>query len=289
MSSSTPEVIITNGVIPNLEFTKISSFVSLYTPPPSLTKPNPTDPTTILFCTWMGASPRSRSLHAAYHKHHALYPSARIILVRTSPDWFTTTPNSTRRKQVSPAVSILAADPSGDQKRILVHYFSNGGGVAFFDIATLWKAKFGELLKIKAMIIDSAPGNPTIKEAWAAMRLGVPKGLLWYPAAGVIWIAILVIWVQMRVLGMDSLIDRARKGMLDGGVVDREARRLYVYSVKDEICGWKVIEGEVEKARKEGVVVKTLREEETPHVQHMAMQPESYWGSVEKLWESTRG
>lgn len=48
---------------PNLEFAKLSSSVSLFTPPSTTNTPqSKTDPTLIIVCQWMGVSPRSRAL-----------------------------------------------------------------------------------------------------------------------------------------------------------------------------------------------------------------------------------
>jgi hypothetical protein len=46
-----------------------------------------------------------------------------------------------------------------------------------------WKEKMGGVLKVEAIVLDSSPGNLDLKEAWAAMSLGLPRGLLRYPAA----------------------------------------------------------------------------------------------------------
>lgn len=136
------------------------------------------------------------------------------------------------------------------------------------------------------MILDSAPGNPTLLEGWAAMRHGLPKGLVWYPTAALIWGALGLMFVYKELFGMKSLIDGMREGFLDFEVVDRDAKRLYVYSAVDELVGAEGVAGEVEKAREKGVLVKVLREDNTPHVQHISLDAERYWKSVEDLWKS---
>lgn len=118
------------------------------------------------------------------------------------------------------------------------------------------------------------------------MKQGLPKGVFWYPSATLIWGALLWVWMFTRVLRIPSLVDVMREGLLDFDVMDRDAKRLYVYSVVDELVGVKGLDGEVEKAREKGLVVKVLREETTPHVQHMLLDAERYWKSIEELWES---
>lgn len=277
--------------LPNLELTKINFHIHLYTPPPiSKTTANlSTDPTTILLCPWMGASLRSRALNAALQKHHSLYPNARILLVRSNPQWFLTTSQSTRRRLLKPTLDVIDSDPAGDSKRILCHVFSNGGGLVHMDICTLYKETNGKLMPIKALITDSFPlRDITFRQAWNAFKVGLPKSVLWWPAAGVMLVICVLYWVTKYVFMQDLSTDYIRKSLLDEKIVDRKAKRLYCYGVKDEIIGWKGVELEIADARRLEVDVKTLRDEVNPHVQYMIKDEKRYWSAVEEVWDSTR-
>lgn len=79
-------------------------------------------------------------------------------------------------------------------------------------------------------------------------------------------------------------------GKINGvGLVDRKAKRLYVYSTIDELVGWRDVENHAEGARKNGTDVTTLKEYTTKHVQHLVLDGERYWETIGKLWENSAG
>jgi hypothetical protein len=273
--------------IANLNFIQINPFIWLFTPPSSTIPAISSHPTTVLLCQWMGASSNSRALHNAYREHHANYPSARIVVIRSALEWFTSTRLSIRQSQSKPALDIIEDDPTGENKKILAHMFSNGGGVAFHDICSLYKERFSLRLPVKALVLDSVPGNPTVREAWNAMKVGLPRGVAAYAASVIIWITIGTLWIWTRVMRRAMLIDEMRAGLLNFDIMERDARRLYVFGEKDEIVGWEGINLEAEKAICAGVVVVKWKNETDPHVQYMIKNPERYWEAVKDLWRST--
>jgi hypothetical protein len=277
-------------VPPNLEFTKLGPASYLYTPPTSSKPLFPTDPTTIVVLPWMGVSMRSRALNAAFHKHHALYPAARIVVALSDPMWYITTPVSTRRNLVSPAVTAIEADPAAhDQRnRVLVHLFSNGGTTAFMELCVVYKARFNRRLSIKALALDSAPGKADWPRGWRAMKVGLPKGILWFPAALLMGIVFLFTWIWVRVLKLSNLVDEARHCLSEFDVMDRTSKRLYLYGTKDKLIDPRIVEMEVRKARDLGLEVSIYKNERDPHVQYMIHDGERYWKAIEALWDSTR-
>jgi Eukaryotic protein of unknown function (DUF829) len=272
--------------VPTTDFQKLSKTVFLYTPPTPL-PPTSTDPTTILICQWMGISPKSRSLNTVYNQYRTLYPSSRILSIRSLPEYFSTATESTRRTNLSPMTTALSSDPA-PEKRLLVHLFSNGGTLSFSDISALYKKETGHLLPTKAIIFDSCPGRPTAAEGWAAMSLGLPKGLLWYPAAATILFLLGVIAIGRYGLGMPTFIDRIFPKLLDGEVVDLGARRLYVWSEADRIVNARDPKEHARLAREKGVKVETLEEKETLHMTAHVKDLERYWRAVAKLWEDAK-
>jgi len=278
MAATTPER-------PNLEFQKLSKTVFLYTP--SSAPPKNDDPTTILFCQWMGISPRSRSLNTAYNHYRDLYPNTRILSVRSLPEYFSTASEATRLAALKPIISAIDADPA-PEKRLLVHLFSNGGTASFTDICSLYRAHAGHVLHVRAIVFDSCPGRPNLTEAWAAMSIGLPRGLLWYPAAATLLLLLGVIAVGRYGLAIPTFIDRIFPKLNDWTLVDRSAKRLYVYSEADRIVAARDPKAHVELAREAGVEVTVLAESETQHVQALVKDGERYWKAVEQLWESAK-
>ncbi|PVH74113.1 hypothetical protein DL98DRAFT_519512 [Cadophora sp. DSE1049] len=269
---------------PNLEFSKLSSAVSLYTPPPTPTQTSNTDPTIIIVCQWMGVSPRSRSLNTAYLKYHTLYPAASILTLRSLPEYFLTTSTATRLAGFEPVISAINNDSN---PRILVHLFSNGGALTFTDVCTVYKRQTGKVMPVQAIVLDSAPGKPTMQESWSALSIGMPKGLMWFPTAAMFAALLGIGWVGRSVFGYYGLVYKSPGLLNDGTLVDGNSKRLYVFSEKDSLVGFRDVEEHLEEFKKARGEVMVLKETETPHVQHMVLDFERYWENVQKLWSST--
>jgi Eukaryotic protein of unknown function (DUF829) len=271
---------------PNLEFQKLSKTVFLYTPASS-PSPDSTDPTTILICQWMGISPKSRSLNTAYNQYHALYPNSRILSVRSLPEYFSTATESTRRAPLKQIISAIDSDPA-PEKRLLVHLFSNGGSLSFSDITEIYKKGTGHVLAAKAIIFDSCPGRPTATEGWAAMSIGLPKGILWYPAAASLLLLLGVVAIGRYGLGIPTFIDKIFPKLNDWELVSREAKRLYVWSEADTIVAARDCREHARLAKLEGIEVETLEETDTAHMTALVKDRERYWATVEKFWKSIK-
>ncbi|KAK0120295.1 hypothetical protein ONS95_011701 [Cadophora gregata] len=273
---------------PTLEFSNLSSAVSVYTPPhppTSTSTASPTsNPTTTILCQWMGASSRSRSLSTTHQKYHTLYPTSTILTLRSLPSYFLSTPTSTRLEGFSPIVPVIDSAPT---PRILVHLFSNGGALTFTDICTVYKRQTGKILPVQAIILDSAPGKPTIQQSWEALSIGMPRGWMWYPSAAVFAFLLGAGAVGRSVFGVYGLVYKTPGLLDDGTLVDGRAKRLYVFSEGDALVGWRDVEAHVEEFKKKGGEVMVLRERDTPHVQHITLDAERYWENVEELWRST--
>jgi hypothetical protein len=234
----------------------------------------------------MGVSPRSRSINAACHQYHTLYPAARIISIRSIPEFFMTTRNSTRLGLSKAIVPAIESDTSRE-KRILVHLFSNGGALSFSDACHVYKEHTGRILPVKALVLDSAPGDPNLKEAWAAMSIGLPKGILWYPAAALTLLGLGIAWTANSILRIPTLVIKTRGWLNDWDLVDKTSKRLYIYSEADKLVGWRDVERHFDDARTKGSEAMILKEADTPHVQHMYLDRERYWMKVKELWESS--
>ncbi|PMD31044.1 hypothetical protein L207DRAFT_501981 [Hyaloscypha variabilis F] len=271
---------------PNLEFQKLSKTIFLYTPP-TPAPANSTDPTTIIFCQWMGISPKSRSLNTVYNQHHTLFPHSRIVTIRSLPEYFSTASESTRRGPLKQIISAIDSDPA-PEKRILVHLFSNGGTQTFTDICDIYRKGTGHVLPVKAITFDSCPGRPTATEGWAALSLGLPNGLLWYPIAATIWLALGIQAFVRNWLGIPTFLDRIFPKLNDWSLVDRNAKRLYVWSEGDKIVAARDPREHARLAREEGVSVVTLEEKDLAHMTACVKDGERYWGAVSKLWESAK-
>ncbi|TVY45235.1 hypothetical protein LSUB1_G001782 [Lachnellula subtilissima] len=270
-------------VVPELEFTQLNPLVSLYTPPDARVSSSNNDPSSMIFFQWMGVGPKSRYLKSFYSHYHTLYPSARIIAVQSLIEFFIYTGNETRHNLVKPVVAAINSDPA-PEKKILVHLVSNGGAVGFTDVCRLYKEETGNVLPVKAIILDSAPGESSLITGFHAFATALPKGLLWYPGA-----ALMAMWlgpwaVFRAIFGHQHILDKARMYLNDWTVVDKNACRLYVYSAADKLVLPGPIEEHAREAEAQGVNLQLLKEGDIPHLQAMMRDTERYWNYVSELW-----
>jgi len=271
-----------NVATTDLEFARLNKVLSLYTPP-STSSGSGKDPTTIIFCQWMGVGPKSRYVRSFYNHYHNLYPSARIISIRSPAEFFLYTSTYTRRKLIEPIATAINGDPALE-KRILVHVISNGGTLGFLDTCHVYKEQTGNVLPVKALVMDSAPGETDFIKAFRAFSYQLPKGLLWYPGAALLWMFLAPLALARAVTGYENILDKNWKSLNDWTMVDKDAKRLYVYSDGDELVGTESIEKHARDAEAKGIDVSMLKEKDTPHVQHMMLDKDQYWKIVSDLW-----
>lgn len=116
---------------------------------------------------------------------------------------------------------------------------------------------------MKAIIFDACPGRPNAKQVWAAMSLGLPKGILWYPFAAALLLLLAIIAVGRYGLGIPTFIDRVFLRLNEWELVDRRAKRLCVWSERDAIIGMRDVKEHARLAGQQGVEVHVLEERET--------------------------
>ncbi|TVY78357.1 hypothetical protein LSUE1_G007725 [Lachnellula suecica] len=267
----------------DLEFTRLNSVVSLYTPPASTAATSTHDPTTIIFCQWMGVGPKSRYVKSFYSHYHTLYPNARIITIRSPIELFLYTRTSTRRGYSRAVTDAILSDPA-PEKRILVHLLSNGGTLVFADACHVYKEQTGNILPVKAIVFDSAPGESSFGPAFNAFAVSLPKGIMWYPSAAILAAFLGSASAYKALTGHLYLPEQTAVLLNDWELVDRNAARLYVYSEADMLVRPEPVERHAREAEAKGSVVRLLKENDTAHVQHMMHHTERYWQTVSYLW-----
>jgi hypothetical protein len=230
----------------------------------------------------MGIYSKSRSLNTAYNHYRDIHPSTWIFSVCSLLEYFSTATEATRLVPLKPIVSAIDSDPA-PEKRILVHLFSNGGTLSFSDISAIYKAETSHVLPAKGIIFDGCPGRPNLTEAWAAMSASLPRGILWYPAAAAILLALRILSIPRYAFAIPTFIDRIFPKLNDWTLVDTDAKRLYVYSRADTIVVARDPKAHLELAKEVGVEVTVLEEKDTLHMQALIKDEERYWRTVKKL------
>jgi hypothetical protein len=239
-----------------------------------------TEPDLVLLVGWMDATARHLSRYTAGYKK--LYPSARILVITTSQIDAVFRTNSANLNRVKPALDVLYTLP---RAKLIVHFFSNGGGFTTTMIAKAYKEKMGQPLPVTAMVLDSTPGRATYEATVRAFSLALPKNII-LRTLGILvfrmffWLYKFGYYIQ----GKTDLVDQVRADLNDKTIFDTEAPRMYIYSVADPMVAWQSVEEHGEEARSLGYTVDREKFLHSGHAAHLLEDQERYWATVQRLW-----
>ncbi|KAH8156072.1 hypothetical protein CIB48_g12174 [Xylaria polymorpha] len=140
------------------------------------------DPTTILVYGWGDGNPKHVSKYS--EGYHALFPSARIVMIINPILAATTQTLPKRTEAMRPIIDTCFPTKDDGSERVIMHVMSNTGGI--FAAATLnaYRERYGPdaALPHHLCVSDSTPGSLNFgSEVWRwarAMAMGVPK---WFP------------------------------------------------------------------------------------------------------------
>ncbi|CZT45891.1 uncharacterized protein RSE6_06248 [Rhynchosporium secalis] len=274
-------------------FKRLSQVVSLYTPsdPPNFA--SPTHPTTILFCSWMNASPK----HIDYYTrtYMSLYPSARIILITINTKQFMLETEVRRRKDIAEAITALLAEDQSAQ-RLHVHSLSNGGAKRVYGVMGAYKTRTGKTLQVKTHIIDSSPGIPRFRRDLHALTMPFRNISLFLRLAftSIVYVAVCVIYVVVNWLPKSvwhQLVWGPTFGFYNKEISDEKCLKAYVYSKEDMAIDWKDVEAHAKVTKEKGYRVVTKLVEGAEHVQQFRGKggEQDYWMWIQRIWEIGMG
>jgi len=242
-------------------------------------------PHLIILCAWMGATAKVIAKYTAVYMK--LFPSTPIILIRTELFDIMALPPLFLSRRYSPALDILfRISHSNPSPRIIAQTFSNGGVFALSNFARFYYRLTGSPPPISALILDSGPGIGNIERSVAAIMLQMPRNpLLWYPALLWLNVVLRVLYWAGRALGQKSVVRRMYLALNQKGVLPPSVRRLYLYSLSDQLVDWREVEAHARTAEESGVAaeVTMVRFEKSAHVAHIKEDPGKYWGAIVKL------
>ncbi|KAH7346512.1 hypothetical protein BKA65DRAFT_399013 [Rhexocercosporidium sp. MPI-PUGE-AT-0058] len=280
-------------VKPLSAFKRLSPVVRLYTPSNSTFPSSPTDPTTILFCSWMNAT----SKHIDYYTrtYMRLYPSARIILITITTKQFLLETEARRRKDIAEAVTALLTEDQSTQ-RLHVHSLSNGGAKRVYGVAGAFKAKTGKTLQMRSHIIDSAPGIPKFRRDIHALAVPARKfsWLPWLAFMSVIYAVTSVVYVAVNWMPKSfwhQLVWGPTFAFYNKELFDQKCIKAYVYSKEDLAIDWKDVEAHAKVTEEKGYRVVTKLVEGAEHVQQFRGKggEQDYWGWIQRIWGMAMG
>ncbi|KAL4791334.1 hypothetical protein BDV19DRAFT_370631 [Aspergillus venezuelensis] len=254
----------------------------------------------IILCTWIGgATPRRVSKYTNGYKQG--FPRASILLIPTSiPDITIRTFNAVQSR-LSPAREVITRfldyhfTPTSKPRPVLLHMFSNGGcniGVQLVR-SVMMHNEADHLLLLSALrlvVFDCCPGDSSFQRTFNAAVVSLPsvKGHPIVHAAGrsVLYPVIGTILGLERV-GLIQSLGWLRLDLNKAEVFGGSARRLYVYSTKDEIVRWEDVEEHLENGRSRGYCVVGVRFDTGQHCALVAADEEVYWRSIQQAWDGT--
>ncbi|KAI0467174.1 hypothetical protein F4859DRAFT_278776 [Xylaria cf. heliscus] len=249
------------------------------------------DPTTILVYGWGDGHPKHVSKYS--EGYHALFPSARIVVIINPILAATTQTLPKRTESMRPIIDTCFPTKDDGSERVIMHIMSNTGGI--FAAATLnaYRERHGldVVLPHHLCVSDSTPGGLNFgSEVWRwarAMAMGVPK---WFPLpfqfTTALCAAFLFIVNYLAIaVGIEPSGPHSARIFVEHAFATPKALRLFCYSKEDDLIYWEDLEAQAANARRKGY--KTVMEEfkGSPHVGHMRMHPEQYWSTILRCWE----
>lgn len=152
-------------------------------------------------------------------------------------------------------------------------------------IAKAYQINMGRALPVTAIVFDSCPGRSTVRAIVLSGTVGLSNFFMkilvsWFLRSLYI-LYVFSFWLR----GSQEWIERARNVITDKAVFDVNTRRLYIYSVADDMNSYKDIEEHIVNARELGYAVDVGVFEGSGHVAHMMQEPGRYWDLVQRFWK----
>lgn len=254
-------------------------------------------PTIIILYSWGDSNPKHVIKYADGYRN--LYPHARLVVVFAPILKAITQTLETRSKTMAPVIDAAFGEDSHDpeehkKERILVTAMSNTGGINIASTMHAYYRRFGVPMPYRLLICDSTPGSteffPNIGRWSHAMALGAAKFMPWpfviTQGIAAFFLGLLhgLCWV-FSIQSAAEFSVNAVNDVGENGLSTLNTAKLYLYSKEDEIILWNDIEAHAAEAREKGFDVQLEMFEGTPHVGHMKMHTEQYWGAIEKRWK----
>lgn len=101
--------------------------------------------------------------------------------------------------------------------------------------------------------------------------------------------ASVMVWFGLRFMRLIAALTRQkspafkiRQALNDSGLINKKAKRCYLYSETDDLIPWTDVEQHAAEAKDKGWEVTLEKFDDSPHVMHMRTDPKRYWNVVSK-------
>lgn len=216
----------------------------------------------------------------------------------TSADLLFRCSEGMQARRVAPVIKALTQGTTHSRRRpakfvtlpepgpLYVHAFSNSGCFTLAHIARTYRATTGRPLPAKSIVLDSAPGIPSLMRGYRAYGLHLPKAQPRRLIASAILFSTLVMHeIVSVVFPAMSASNYARRMLNNPAVIAVPSKRTYMYSDADDTTPSSDILAHAAEAEKKGWIVSTKSFEGSSHVAHMRMHPERYWRIVNAAFD----
>lgn len=182
--------------------------------------------------------------------------------------------------------------------KILLQTYSNGGSHGAVQLAECYKNQFGTDLPISAMVMDSTPGQPHYSETISALQTSLPKSFIPYMLGSIYIHTVISSTIVLDRLGIAELATLKLFRTLndpEGAFLKTNIPRTYIHSQEDVMILSRDVEAHAATAKERlaekgasGDMVVVEEFKGTPHVNHMASDPERYWNIIRSTWAKAK-
>jgi hypothetical protein len=228
-----------------------------------------------------------------------LFPTASILLITTTITEITVKSFAAVKGRLEPAREVISQfldvnGECGDTSRpVLLHIFSHGGSNIGTQLVRSIRedslAKHERFVSaLRLVIFDCCPGNSAFIRQYNAAAVSLPSAEN-YPIRNLLGKAILYpsigLLSVLQAAKVVSDVEGLRTELNEPSLFGSSARRLYLYSVEDEMVRWEDVERHMEHGRERGYLVHGERFERGAHCALVMLNEERYWESVQRAWE----
>ena len=271
---------------PFSDMIQLGPSVYLYEPTNQAHDASASEPKLVILCTWMAAS----ATHVAKYivGYQVLFPSCRILLVRSEALDILYRSSAVLRRRIEPALAVIQSTCSQEplSPEILLHVFSNAGSHQSINLLRNYYSQTGNVFPIHAHVLDSCPGRGDFQRSYLALSAPLDRqpAYLRLPGSLAAVLILCLFWIISLSLRLGDPIETIRHDLNDKSIA-RETKRIYIYSDVDPIIHWQEVEAHAEDAKIKGDEVEMVKFEGSGHAAHVRLGGGArYWKTVKKLW-----
>ncbi|KAF6796939.1 hypothetical protein CSOJ01_13108 [Colletotrichum sojae] len=239
-------------------FLSLGNNTFLYEPSPSDTPRAANDgPGLVVLCTWLGGS-TTRRVGKYVSGYRALFPHAKILLIRTVFADISLRSFASIRARLSPARDVIIESLQNGAE-MLLHVFSHGGCNTAIQLADAVTEKARGLMGegLRVVLFDCCPGDGSFANAYEAASLSLPESMS-TPVRVVGRMAAYVGVAGITALqksGMMASIEEMRRRLNEENVFGRRVRRLYLFSRGDRVVPERCVREHMREGKEAGAIL----------------------------------